>query len=225
MSPEIQALIKNKGWESFTALRKIQEAYAFVQNEILFGYNKDDSLKATDVLKDGFGQCNTKGTLLMALLRSLEIPCRVHGFYITKKLQRGAMTGIVYSLAPEKIFHSFVEVFLDGVWYDLEGFILDKGYLNGVRAKFPKEEGYLLGYGVGTKNLKNPPIEFNRNNTYIQKEGIVEDLGTYDSMDALLKEHHQNMSPLKKWMYQHIGRKLMNRNVGKIRKLAFGEDK
>lgn len=28
------------------------------------------------------------------------IPCRVHGFTIAKKLQKGAMTRLVYALAP-----------------------------------------------------------------------------------------------------------------------------
>ena len=37
------------------------------------------------------------------------------------------MTGIVYRNAPQEILHSWVEVLLDGRWYELEGFILDKG--------------------------------------------------------------------------------------------------
>ncbi len=39
-------------------------------------------------MKDGYGQCNTKGTLFMALFRSVDIPCRFHGFTIDKKLQK-----------------------------------------------------------------------------------------------------------------------------------------
>jgi len=35
--------------------------------------------------------------------------------------------------------------------------------------------------------------------------------------DELLKEHHQQMSPLKRFAYRHIGRHLMNRNNKKIR--------
>lgn len=223
-SSEIQALVKGKAWMELSDYQKIKVAYEFVQNDIEFGYNEDDSLKASEVLKDGFGQCNTKGTLLMALLRALGIPCRIHGFYITKKLQHGAMSGFVYLLAPKKIFHSYVEAKLDDHWYDLEGFILDKPYLKAVQRKFPNEKGYFLGYGVGTCCLENPPIEFNKNNTYIQKEGIIEDLGVFPSMDELLQNHHQNMSPLKKYMYKHVGRKLMNRNVKKIRKSYFCGD-
>ena len=43
----------------------------------------------------------------MALLRACDIPCRIHGFTINKKLQKGATTGIVYHSAPKNIFHSW----------------------------------------------------------------------------------------------------------------------
>ncbi len=40
---------------------RIGAAYDFVRNEILFGYNRTDAIPATEVLADGYGQCNTKG--------------------------------------------------------------------------------------------------------------------------------------------------------------------
>lgn len=95
------------------------------------------------------------GTLFMALLRSVGIPCRVHGFTIDKILQKGAMTGFVYR---------------------------------------------------------------NANNTYIQSEGINQDFGIYACPDDLLKEHHQELSFFKEFLYRHLGRHLMNHNVSKIRK-------
>jgi len=68
------------------------------------------------------------GSLLMALLRACDIPCRLHGFTIDKALQKGAITGLAYALAPRNIVHSWVEVELDGQWLELEGFILDADY-------------------------------------------------------------------------------------------------
>ena len=61
-------------------------------------------------------------------------------------------------------------------------------------------------------------IDFDRNSTYIQSEGITQDFGIYDCPDDLLKEHHQEMSAAKAFLYRHPGRHLMNRNVKKIRK-------
>ncbi len=216
-SPALQSLIKERGWHSLPESERIRAIYDYVRDEILFGYNTDDSIPASGVLADGFGQCNTKGTLFMALLRACEIPCRVHGFTIDKRLQKGAMTGLVYLLAPKDVFHSWVEVLLDGTWYELEAFILDKAYLEKLQAAHADCSGAFCGYGVAVKDFRHPVIDFNRNNTYIQSEGINRDFGVYDSPDELLKEHHQNMSPLKAFVYRHIGRHLMNANVARIR--------
>ena len=109
----IQKLIQNRGWLELSDFDCIKAIYNYVRDEILFGYNIDDSIPASKVLADGYGQCNTKGTLFMALLRACNIPCRVHGFTIDKKLQKGAMTGLVYRSAPKNVLHSWVEVFFD----------------------------------------------------------------------------------------------------------------
>ena len=113
---DIAKLIEARGWQKLAEFERIRAIYNYVRDEILFGYNTDDSIPASKVLADGFGQCNTKGTLFMALLRACGIPCRVHGFTIDKKLQKGAMTGFVYRNAeygqpqrsnPYGIFDSF----------------------------------------------------------------------------------------------------------------------
>lgn len=215
----IQNLIQNKKWKSLDEFNRIKQIYNYVRDEIRFGYNVDDSISASKVLADGYGQCNTKGTLFMALLRGVNIPCRVHGFTIDKKLQKGAMSGFVYKSAPQNVFHSWVEVYLEGIWYELEAFILDKEYLSKLQAINAACTGAFCGYGVAVKDFRNPVIEFERNNTYIQSEGINQDFGIYDCPDDLLKEHHQEMSALKAFLYRNIGRHLMNRNVKKIRNL------
>ena len=218
-SKSLRLLIENRGWKFLKEEERVKAIYNFVKDEILFGYNVDDCVKASRVLKDGYGQCNTKGTLFMALLRACGIPCRIHGFMIDKILQKGAMTGIVYKSAPKEIFHSYVEVCVCGKWYNLEGFILDKKYLSALQKMFkPNNDGFFIGYGVATKNFSNPSVEFNCCDTYIQKEGIVRDFGVYDDPDSLLREHGQTMNLLKRCVYRLIGRHLMNNNVNKIRK-------
>ena len=156
-------------------------------------------------------------TLFMALLRACGIPCRVHGFTIDKKLQKGAMTGLVYRKAPSNVFHSWVEVYIREQWFELEAFILDRVYLQKLQAKFPSCTGSFCGYGVAVDDFKNPVIDFNGNHTYIQSKGINQDFGVYDSPDEMLRQHHQVMSPVKAFAYRHLGRHLMNRNVRRIR--------
>ena len=215
--PSIQSLIKSKEWESLSEFQKIRDIYNYVRDEILFGYNIDDSISASKVLADGYGQCNTKGTLLMALLRAVGIPCRVHGFTIDKKLQKGAMTGIVYYSAPKNVLHSWVEVLYQNHWYELEAVILDSDYLKKLRKLHSECAGAFCGYGVAVSDFQNPMIDWNCNNTYIQSEGINQDFGVFNSPDELLKEHHQEMSPMKAFAYRNFGRHLMNRNLSRIR--------
>ncbi len=216
-SPEIERLVLKKGWRSLPPPERVKGIYFFVRDEILFGYNTDDSIPASRVLLDGCGQCNTKSTLFMALLRTCSVECRIHGFTIHKRLQKGAMTGLVYILAPENVFHSWVEVHLGDRWYTLEGIILDSRYLSALRRKFPPHSGPFTGYGVAVRDWKSVDTDFNAEDTFIQSEGINRDYGVYDSPDALLREHGQEMSALKGFMYRNFGRKLMNRNVRRIR--------
>ena len=216
-SKNIQQLIRERNWNDIEEFERLKSIYMFVRDEILFGYNIDDTVCASKVLADGYGQCNTKGTLFMALLRACNIPCRVHGFTIDKELQKGAMTGIVYKNAPRNVLHSWVEVYFEDTWYELEAFILDVQYLRKLQIKNSDCTGAFCGYGVAVKDFKHPVIDFDRNNTYIQSEGINQDFGVYDSPDDLLKEHHQEMSSVKAFLYRNLGRHLMNRNVNKIR--------
>ena len=79
-------LIENRGWRDLSEYDRIGAVYDFVRNEIAFGYNRADDIPASEVFSDGYGQCNTKGTLLMALLRGVGIRCRLHGVYDPQRL-------------------------------------------------------------------------------------------------------------------------------------------
>ena len=65
-------------------------------------------------------------------------------------------------------------------------------HLSSLQAANPACEGAFCGYGVAVKDFRNPVIDFDRNDTYIQSEGINQDFGIYDSPDELLKEHGQS---------------------------------
>ncbi len=71
---------------------------------------------------------------------------------------------------------------------------------------------------MAVHDFRHPVIDFDRNNTYIQSEGINQDFGIYDSPDELLEKHGQEMSRLKAFVYCNLGRHLMNGNVKNIRR-------
>lgn len=214
--PAVATLVKDRGWGKLPRHDRIGAVYDFVRNEIAFGYNRSDDIPASEVLADGYGQCNTKGTLLMALLRATGVRCRLHGFTIHKALQRGVVPELVYPIAPAEILHSWVEVEAEGGWINLEGFILDAPFLGALQQVFPGTES-LCGYGVGTDCLSAPPVGWIGSDTYIQKTGIARDYGSFDTPDAFYAMHHQQFGRLRDWLYRHLIRHWMNARVRAIR--------
>ena len=216
-NPTIQKLIDTRNWKTLNTVYKVKSIYNFVRDEIEFGYNISDDIPATKVLADGYGQCNTKSNLLMALLRAVGVPTRIHGFTIDKALQKGAISGIWYKLAPQNILHSWVEVYVNGEWYFLEGVILDRAYLEALQEQNKYCTTTFCGYGVYTDNFQNPEIDWDLNNTFIQEKGINQDFGLFDSPDDFYKKHQQKLNPLKKFIFRNLVRHIMNRNVQNIR--------
>ncbi len=215
--PSIRNLVALRSWVALDEEARIRGVYDFVRDEIRFGYNEDDAIPASKVLSDGYGQCNTKGILLMALLRAVGVRCRFHGFTIDKRLQQGAISGLWYLLAPREIVHSWVELFHDGRWIDMEGFILDLPYLRSVQSIACGMTGSFCGYGVATSSIESPRVFWDGNATYIQKEGIVRDFGLYPDPDSFFKDHTQSMGALKRLMFRTIVRRAINRRVARIR--------
>ena len=89
-------------------------------------------------------------------------------------------------------------------------------YLSGVRAHTGCS-GPFLGYGVGTDNLADPPIEWRGTDTVVQATGIDQEFGVYDDPDSFYRAHGVNARGLKRWLYSQIMRKAMNRRVARIR--------
>lgn len=212
-SPSLTSLVEKRRWRELPEGERIGAIYEFVRDEIRFGYNRSDDVLASEVLRDGYGQCNTKSTLLMALLRASGVACRFHGFTIDKKLQKGVVTGLLYWLAPREILHSWVEVQVDGTWTPLEGVILDDAYLEGVRRHTGVTQGSLLGYAVGTEDVGRPAVRWRGEPTYIQRAGIARDLGLFDDPDAFYAQHGTNLGGARRWLFENVFRHQMNRRV------------
>lgn len=153
----------------------------------------------------------------MALLRGVGIPCRIHGFKVTKDFQRGITSGIVSILAPKLIIHTWVEVLYNKQWLALEGVILDLIYVEAIKAKFPDVYESFRQYAIATNDFQNLSIDWNENSTYIQSAAIVHNFGVFSSPDEFFEQYSQDLGSIKKWLYTHMGRRMMNKNVKKIR--------
>lgn len=125
-APSIRALISERGWDEpgrgYTCaaddgrFEKIRSIYDFVRDEILFGYNADDSIPASKVLRDGYGQCIHKDTLFMAALRACRIPVPHTRIHDRQKAAERCDDGIRLQISTAGDFHSWVEVLLEGTW-------------------------------------------------------------------------------------------------------------
>lgn len=213
----IQQLIVGRGWLALSDYERIGAAYHFVRDEIRFGYNRSDDLPASEVLADGLGQCNTKGTLLMALLRALGIACRLHGFTVDKRLQRGVVPALAYLLAPRQILHSWVEIYWAEGWLPLEGYILDQPYLQMLQDRFSQMRGRFCGYGAAVDDLQLANTDWRGEPTYIQRGAISQDLGLFAAPDLFYQQQGTNLSGARRWLYAHAIRHWMNLRVEQIR--------
>ena len=214
--PRIAALITQRGWRDLPESAAIAAVHDFVRDEILFGYNARDDIPASQVLGEGYGQCNTKATLFMALLRGIGLPCRLHGFTIHKALQRGVVPELAYKITPDDIVHSWVEVLTEGRWRQLEGFIVDATMLGVLRTRFAGRAA-LCGYGVGTCDLHGE-MSPGDSDTYVQSTAINRDFGIFTTPDAFYARHAQSFGWLRQWLFDHVVRHWMNARVARMRR-------
>lgn len=216
--PEIQRLIGDRQWQQLHGSSQVRAIYDFVRDEVALGYSARDDLPASRVLADGYGQCNTKAILLMALFRATGHACRLKAAWVGKRLQAGVIPPLVYALSPKRILHSWVEIQHESRWVGLEGVIVDRSFLASVQSANPGCRGAYCGLAIATPRLDDPPIDWSGGDTHIQHAAIVEEIGTFDAPDDLYARHRQALSPLRRVLYERVVRHWMNRRVAAIRR-------
>lgn len=71
-NPNIQQLIENRKWLELQEFDRLKSIYNFVRDEILFGYNIDDNIPASKVLKRRFWAMQHKGYFAYGFAQSLQ---------------------------------------------------------------------------------------------------------------------------------------------------------
>jgi hypothetical protein len=215
--PGIRDLVAKRGWARLPQGDRIGAIYEFVRDEIEFGFSASDEKPASEVLADGYGQCNTKAALLMALLRATGTPCRLHGATVDKELQRGYTGNAIHHIVPKSVTHCWAEVLHNGRWISLEGVILDRELIAGVRRHLQLESGPFLGYAIGTDDVAHPPIEWVGKDTFIQSTGVDQDFGVFDDPDEFYRLHRSTAHGVRGWLFRHRTQRVMNQRVAALR--------
>lgn len=158
---------------------RLERLFYYVRDEIRFGFSKEgDLVKASDTLRIGMGQCNSKGALFLALCRASGIPGRMHFSLIKKEIQRGLFTGIGYMLMPPLISHSWLEVEIVGRWRRLDAYINDMAFFTPAKLAL-KEKGWDTGYSISCADGHCSVDFYIDDEQFVQMGAVVEDQGVW----------------------------------------------
>lgn len=195
---------------------KAVACFTFVRS-LPFGCIADSTgTAAVGVLMAGRGDCHTKSTLLLALLRSQGIAARMR--FVTMKSD--FLHGIA-DLGGDPIEHAYTEVLLDGQWLALDSYVVDPRLAVAAKTRL-KLEGRKLGYGMhrdGTMHWDGRGSSFGQFTTDDPDSMPLHDWGAFDdpyqfySSVAYVRQRLSLAGRLK-WV---VGARLVNRRVNALR--------
>ncbi|MBQ6265606.1 MAG: transglutaminase domain-containing protein [Clostridia bacterium] len=216
----IKALVMMKGWKDADENAKIRRIFAYVRDNVAFGFNLNDYMPASQILRNGYGQLNNKAVVFAALLRACSVPCRIHAYSADKILLDGILSGFLYEKAPQNLLCMTVEIFYEGGWVETDAFALDRKYLTGLKELNAEAKDEFYGYGFAAKGFQSAAADWQGESASIINRAFKRDLGVFASPDELLGERTQEIKGLRAVLYSFAVRHLMNRNIKKIRENA-----
>ena len=101
-----------------------------------------DHVPAAAVLKAGRGDCHTKGTLFVAMLRSVGVPARLRFVSLSSAFLKG-----IIDMSQGTITHAVAEVHLDGRWVQTDTYVTDT-LLETRALQLLEPLDSLVGYGI-----------------------------------------------------------------------------
>lgn len=202
--------------EHEATIDKVKCIYHFVRDKIPYTFTRNLQ-KASDVLKEKVGQCNTKTTLTIALLRAINIPARYHCGSVSKVLFKNTIPKWAYPLTPKLIpGHCWTEVFIHGTWTAIEN-VMDLKLYEGIQTKMQLEnQSESIGCGLSNDLFQK---EWDGHTDILLQDGaLVEDAGTFGNADTYLANAEKFLHPIKYWIKKKWVQKAMNRKFNDLRK-------
>lgn len=217
------SIVKNKALEltknKQTFEEKIKAIFLYVRDDIRFQFPKEgDFVPASKTIEYQYGQCNTKGTLFLALCKSIGIEARIHYSLIKKDIQKGLFTGIAYWLMPEYISHSWIEIKVNEKWVKIDSYINDK-YLYEAGKIALKEKGWNTGYSISCSNNSSSIDLDLQNEKFVQMDAVVGDHGVYNEpIEYYKSDKYKNRPNAFKMLLYKLMIDGINNKVKKLRK-------
>lgn len=121
--PAIRKLAHDLAEQTSDPMDIAKKTFYYVRDNIITGYDLY-KMKASDILKKGYGICWGKSTLLIALLRCNKIEAQFGTVPVHRKFIE-PLIGNFYRLANSPYHHCIVHALLNGRWTILDP-VLDK---------------------------------------------------------------------------------------------------
>lgn len=203
--PSVQALARRLTAGESRAKGKLARLFTYVRDEIKFGFPvQGDLVKASDVIARGFGQCNNKSALFLALCKAIGIPARIHFSLISKDIQRGLFTGLAFALVPAQISHSWIEVLIEDRWRRIDAYINDQPLQTRAVAELGRRS-WRTGFSVALPRSGEPGIDLDLESEHFsQMAAVTDDHGTYaDPIEYYTGPQYRNRpGKIKLWLYR-----------------------
>jgi len=188
----IQHLIHQRAWRNLPSVSdQIAGVYHFVKDEILYASCPDAQLPASTVLKQGSAGNLGKTILLMALLRSLAIPCSLQADMVDKVVHRGLLGPLAFNLSPATLYHNEVQLLYNNRWLSVEGYTV--------------------------LNFRNPQTKWEEASTSIQGKAIVRQLGMFNDPDAFYEAYPQALMRTQSLFYRKLLMPSLNKRIAALR--------
>jgi hypothetical protein len=217
--PVVQETVQQLTQGEETIRGKLENIFYYVRDDIQFGFPKEgDLVKASGTIRLGMGQCNTKGTLFLALCKASGIPARIHFSLIDKEIQRGLFSRLSYTLMRRRLSHSWVEVKVAGAWRRIDSYINDEAYFRAAVSAL-KKKGWETGYSVSCPNGMCS-CDFNLDEErFVQMGAVVEDHGLWDDPSNYFTsgDYRNRPTPLMMFLYRLKINKI-NKMIERMRK-------
>ena len=175
-----------------------------------------DHVPAAAVLRAGRGDCHTKGTLFVALLRAAGVPARLRFISLSSKFLAG-----IIDVTQESITHAVGEVYLSGRWVQTDTYVTDEQFEMRAWSELV-ERGLKLGLGIHVNADRSWSGQKDSHAQYSDKDPSslpLEDLGVahdpkYFYSDGSKQERQLGWTKRLKWL---LVATVVNHRVGKIR--------
>jgi len=170
-----------------TEREKAIALHDYVRENVKFGFNKYfDATPPDYTLACGYGHCNPKSRLMVALFREAGLESYQHFVVIPKDILKGAIPASRYWMIPAELSHSYVEVKVEGQWRMIDSFIVDTPLLRGAQARLARE-GRSLGYGVRTDSINTWDSQTDAFSQFDQSM-MIEDHGRVEDLEAYFRD-------------------------------------